>query len=335
MILGLPTAEVQMAFDAARQAVQVGEQSQSSDLQRLVDSVSTRLGLSAGISKEEAARQRRTLLRLLADDSVAPERIEVLAWHHVLRFVPERVPTLDRPPVVFPPLPGHQQRMWTTILELERSGQPWVLVGGQMTMLHCLENDVQPGRATDDGDIVLNVWTRRESLRLTTRFLRDRGYSEDKTSDGYGYRFRREGTDVIDILLPEGLERQRTYPTTSSGRPGLSTLGANQALSRAERVPVTVGGVEGHLRRPNLLGAIVVKAHAFVTDSRDVDRHAEDIVTLAGLALRDPRATLSRAAAHDRKPVRSFVANLSVGHRYLRPARDPEAVLAFLNRLAG
>ena len=140
---------------------------------------------------------------------------------------------------------------------------------------------------------------------------------------------------MIDVLLPEGLERQRNRPTTVSGRLGVSTEGANQAFARARRVPVVIGGVDGHLRRPDLLGALVLKASAHTTDSRDKDRHAQDLVVLSELALIDPRAVLLHVTAQDRRRLRPAVRALSSGERSLRSAADPGAVLQFLRHLAG
>jgi hypothetical protein len=224
--------------------------------------------------------------------------------------------------------------MWLTLLDLEALDQPWVLVGGQMAMLHCLENGVALTRATDDGDVVVGVWTRRDALHKTSRFLRDQGFEEVKTEDGYGYRFKRGERTVIDVLLPEGLDRQRDYPMTVSGRPGFSTEGGNQALARAERVPVVVEDHSGYIRRPTLLGSIVAKANAYVTDSREIERHAEDIVTLTEIALRDPRAVLSRARPADRRPVRRFLRGKTADHAYFRGTSDPAATFEFLSRLA-
>ena len=64
------------------------------------------------------------------------------------------------------------------------------------------------------------------------------------------------GRTVIDVMIPEGLDRQRTYPKT-------------------------VGGRIGYVRRPTLLGALVVKARASVVDNRDPQRHVQDLIALA------------------------------------------------------
>ena len=198
----------------------------------------------------------------VGDGTVVLTKCDLHAWDQLLRHAPEYVPTIDRDPVVLPVLPDYQTEMWTTLLDLERLGRPWVLVGGQMTLLHCLENGVSPSRSTDDADVVVGVWTRRDALRRTSAFLQDHAFVEDQTNDGYGYRFRR-GRTVIDVLVPEGLERQRDYPRTTAGHPGFAARGGNQALIRAERVPVVVAGSSGYLRRPNLLGSIVVKPPCF------------------------------------------------------------------------
>lgn len=135
-----------------------------------------------------------------------------------------------------------------------------------MTALHLLEHSIAAHRPTDDGDLIVGVWTRRDALRSTAVYLTDSGFTESLTSDGYGYRFVRAKT-TIDVMIPDGLDRQQRYPKTTSGRPGLQADGGNQALTRAERVPVKLSGRVGYVRRPTLPGALVVKARAWIADS--------------------------------------------------------------------
>lgn len=306
----------------------------SDEVEQVLRRIKTRLGLAPAVDPDQARDLAATLDALLGDPEVTITRSHLFAWDRLLRHTPEHVPAIDRLPVVLPQLPSHQAEMWKTVLGLESLGHPWVLVGGQMTMLHCLENGIAPTRPTDDGDVVVGVWTRRDALTATSRFLRSCGFAEDKTSDGYGYRYRRDEDTVIDVLLPEGLERQHAFPRTTSGRPGFSMEGGRQALARAERVPIIIDDATGQVRRPNLLGSLVVKAHAYVTDSRDVDRHAEDLVTLGQIGLNDPRAVLQHARPGDRKVLRRFLRRLTPDHRYFQAADDPEAVYALLDRLA-
>ena|GEM_PF-6160177 len=53
-------------------------------------------------------------------------------------------------------------------LDLDSVGVPWVLVGGNMVTLHCLEHGHERTRTTNDGDIVVDVWTARNALRQVT-----------------------------------------------------------------------------------------------------------------------------------------------------------------------
>lgn len=83
-----------------------------------------------------------------------------------------------------------------------------------------------------------------------------------------------------------------------------------------ERIPVRIGAQSGYIRRPNLLGALVLKAAAFVGDSRDARRHAEDIgllmeAALVSGSLRDMHA---QASAHDRKRLRDALRELPRDH---------------------
>jgi hypothetical protein len=69
-----------------------------------------------------------------------------------------------------------------------------------------------------------------------------------------------------------------------TGGPTLSTQGGTQALQRSEVVAVTVEGREGFVRRPNLVGALVVKAAAHTNvGEQDPRRHRRDFLVLAGL----------------------------------------------------
>lgn len=221
------------------------------------------------------------------------------------------------------------------LFDLDRDlTEPWVLVGGQMTMLHCLENGIDAYRATDDGDVVLGVWTHRSTLSRATHLVQRRGFEPRQTLDGFGYRYAK-GRSVLDLLLPEGLERQRTQPRTATGRPGFAVDGGNQALIRAERLPVRLAGHTGHVRRPSILGALVGKAAALRSDTRDRDRHREDIALLGCAALLTGFRTLrDQTTPHDRRPLRHALATTPPEHPAWRRVPEPEAIIEGLSRLA-
>lgn len=303
-------------------------------LDRAVNVVKTRLGLAPALSTDDAAQLSGMLTA--AELPTVSDR-ELSQWLAVLRKIPESVPFSSSPPVVFPRLPDHQVEMWHTLLGLEELGYPWVLVGGQMTILHCLEHGATPPRATDDGDVVVGVWTRRSALNVTTAYLLRQGFVEEKTSDGLGYRYRKGAHAAIDVLLPEGLRRQRIQPRTATSRRGFSAVGSNQALTRAEKVRVSVSGRSGIIRRPTLQGSIVAKASAFVADSRDAERHVEDVVVLADIAAKvGPRSVLQGTRATDRARVRRMLdTGLDREHPAFNLTEDPEGVYNLLERMGG
>lgn len=67
-------------------------------------------------------------------------------------------PVVDRAPVQLPTLPGHDDALWATLVELSdvRPGD-WTLIGGQMVFLRALEHDTVPPRMSTDLDILVNT----------------------------------------------------------------------------------------------------------------------------------------------------------------------------------
>lgn len=332
-ITGQTIEGVTEMFSAITESAPNSGVASAQDISAAVDRVCTRIGLAPALALDERDHHIGALRALTSAAAATLTVGELAAWDQILRSTPESVPTLDRDPVVLAPMPDHQEAMWTTLLAFEETDPPpWVLVGGQMTALHLAEHGIVVHRPTDDGDMVVGVWTRRDALRDTTNYLIGSGFTEQKTSDGYGYRFTR-GRTVIDVMIPEGLDRQRTYPKTISGRPGLTADGANQALTRAERLPVNLNGRIGYVRRPTLLGALVAKARAFVVDSRDPQRHIQDLIALAQIGLLDPRSVISAARPDDRRAIRTVLRRLPADDRQLRAVEDPVGVHALLTRL--
>lgn len=67
-------------------------------------------------------------------------------------------PIVDRTPVELPTLPGHDDALWATLVELTdlRPGD-WTLVGGQMVFLHAIEHGSTPPRVSTDLDVLVNA----------------------------------------------------------------------------------------------------------------------------------------------------------------------------------
>jgi hypothetical protein len=185
-----------------------------------------------------------------------------------------------------------QAASWHGIMDLyEQLNQGWTLIGGQMVHLHCAEHGYAPPRPTNDIDTVVDVRADRDMLQVFTATLVALEFSPAGVSaEGIQHRWIR-GDAVIDVLLPEGVGDRAASRTGVTGSPTLSTPGGTQALRRSESVPVSVNGREGIVRRPDLVGALVMKAaaHTAVGDAAR-GRHRFDFATLAALvAARDFR----------------------------------------------
>lgn len=309
------------------------------DIQTL-DRARTLVGRTPALDTGERSQMLRLLSMVVPNGSATfREQVERLSGLDL-------TPTLEVAPIIFPPLPPAYTATWRTLMNLETVGVPWVLVGGNMVALHCLEHGRSPSRSTDDGDIVVDVWTHRSALRRVTRHLVDLGYEEtdaDGMSLGFeetvGFKYVNEDSR-IDVLVPENTERQRRQPTTARGSTGMAAVGANRSLIRAQRVPVVVDSTAGFIRRPSLVGALTIKARAAIAD-RQPTRHLEDIgelLTIMSPMRRDLRAQVAdKDKRWYRKLLRMQGASLDDEHRrvliYL--INDPRARSAAPGRSEG
>jgi len=95
---------------------------------------------------------------------------------HALRSQPPRFPVAPGG-VLLPALTGQLERAMRTLADLvDTVPGPWTLVGGLAVMLHCVEHDVPVTRVTEDADVAVNVFTRRQGLRELTRALSSLGF---------------------------------------------------------------------------------------------------------------------------------------------------------------
>ena len=127
-------------------------------------------------------------------------------------------------------------------------------------------------------------------LETFTDVLIDLRFKPKVSGEGLQHRWTK-GLAQIDVLLPDGIGERAASRVGAGGAPTLPTPGGTQALHRSEAVAVVVEGRIGAVRRPNLVGALVMKAAAH-TAIGDVakGRHRLDFVTLAAMiAARDFR----------------------------------------------
>lgn len=154
----------------------------------------------------------------------------------------------------------------------------WVLVGGLMVHVHALRAGVKASRPTTDVDLQLNIET--ASAAEVARALIRLGF---ETVDPYGnnpvHRFTR-GADVVDVMVARNVH----FPTRWNQRPLLRSPGTAQALDRRDTYSLINGARSVEMQVPDALGAIIAKAAAYAVDSRNPQRHLEDLAVLGASA---------------------------------------------------
>jgi len=117
-----------------------------------------------------------------------------------------RWPKLEREPVQLPTLPGHDDELWASLIELSelRPGE-WTLVGGQMVFLHAMEHSVEPPRVSTDLDVLVNARIVSGGVRAFVAAIEAIGFDLTGMSpENLAHRYSRDGVSV-DVLAPEGL----------------------------------------------------------------------------------------------------------------------------------
>jgi hypothetical protein len=218
----------------------------------------------------------------------------------------------ERPTIDIPSPSGGWGPPWPNVAELESvlPHENWTLVGGLMTQLHCIRNGLDVVRPTNDVDIVLHVETTRGVAAVAATALESLGYELITSADPRvesAHRFRRDKTtidllatapDVVDVLVadhaaPRVVEKLR-------GRNMIAIEGGTQALRRTVNARLAIEpDSTTTISIPTPFGALILKAAAYQTDSRDRDRHLQDAAALL-CCLDDPYADREEFAGSDR-----------------------------------
>jgi hypothetical protein len=180
--------------------------------------------------------------------------------------------------------------LWAKALELAEAfgvDERWTLIGGLMVQLHAFQRG-RGSRLTTDIDFLGDSRRRPPMTVRIAEILVERGgeMAMPPVSDAsLGYRFDVDG-ETIEILGSEGV---RHDPKTLGKHRTFQVPGGTQALSRTEVVRVSLDGNSPvELRRPSLLGAILIKART-VADRRDkFDSDRQDLIRLLSF-VDDPR----------------------------------------------
>lgn len=230
--------------------------------------------------------------------------------------------------MVLPTLAPAHRELWDVLCDLaDRHEKDWVLVGGQMVLLHALQAGRTPQRVSRDLDAIVDARVRPPALARFLVTLRGLGFASVGTDlGGVAHRYGRAEV-YVDVLAPEGIGPRAPIRTVGAAVT-VEIAGGTQALARAERLPVLHAGRRALVPRPNLLGAIVIKAAA-VNNDRQPQRHLTDLAFLVSM-VGDPLALRGELTAKDLARLRAVVPLQDPGHEAWRALGDPsEAFAAF------
>ena len=224
--------------------------------------------------------------------------------------------------------PGGWPAPWPNVAELAEAlpTDQWTLVGGLMTQLHTVHHGLGVVRPTNDVDIVLHIETSRGVPRTTATALEKLGYRLRDASDprdNTAHRFVR-GTskvdlvasaaddDVVDVLISDHPAPKVIEPLR--GRDMVRIEGGTQALRRTinARLEITTGKTTS-ISVPSPFGALILKAAAYTTDSRDRDRHLFDAAALLA-CIDDPFAEREDFSGSDRRRLATLQKAIPEGH---------------------
>jgi len=221
------------------------------------------------------------------------------------------------PTVFVRPRTADEMRLWAVTLELATAlpSTGWTLIGAQMVVLHAAAAGRELGRTSADLDVLVDVRLPGGATRTLAATLVSLGFAPEITIDGRAHRFRR-GNDVVDLLAPDGLGARARLEIVPGART-INVPGGSQALRRTRRGPVDVPGVgSGELPRPDLLGAILLKARA-VDVADDPAKHLRDLAFLLSL-VDDPSTLREGLTPAERRRLRARAELLDPEHRVYR-----------------
>ncbi|MBZ2195571.1 hypothetical protein [Occultella gossypii] len=217
----------------------------------------------------------------------------------------------DRLTIDVPSPVGGWGAPWPNVAEIEAvlPHEKWTLVGGLMAQLHAIHRGVDAIRPTNDVDIVLHVETTRGIAAEAANALESIGYAFTPSMDdrnAIAHRFLRgdsrvdlaTSADVVDVLVadhaaPRVIAKLR-------GKDMMAIEGGTQALRRTinARLQITSERMTT-VSVPSPFGALILKAAAYQTDSRDKERHLQDAALLLSV-IEDPYAERDQFAGSDK-----------------------------------
>jgi hypothetical protein len=208
-----------------------------------------------------------------------------------------------------------------------------------MVWLFALEHGVEPIRVTEDVDVAVDIRAAQTAIRRLCAWLESRRFNlEGINTDGIGHRYvssiyEGPGKVVFDVLAPDNVGEHADLTTSPPART-VSAPGTRTALDSAQPVEILFGRQRGHVLRPSLLAAILVKAAATrITGRENPERDWLDVAFLLTL-VPDPVATAAELNNRQRDRLRAINEVLVEDHSAWRQlgerSRLGRATLEFL-----
>lgn len=204
----------------------------------------------------------------------------------------------------------HTTAPWNVVYTLAGDTKPssWMLVGGLMVQAHAMLAG-RDSRPTFDADFMADILSDNLSAAHIVRALERHGYRmRTGTLTGYSSRMVNDDGSKVDIMSPDHLPRwtERKRLTTVHGENIFTTPGGAQALERCMNLTLEDGDARCVIRIPDQLGALILKAAAWMADQGEHRaRHLQDALTLC-LILNNPDA--QRLRLHSRNDQRRLIA---------------------------
>lgn len=224
-----------------------------------------------------------------------------------------------------------QAEGWRALLDLyEAFPADWRITGGQMVWLLAREHSVEPIRATEDTDVVIEIRADQGLMKRVCAWLEERAFDlEGISADSIGHRYvsttyTGPGKVAFDILAPENVG-DRADLTTSPPARTVPAPGTRDALDAAEPVEIILGSRSGHVPRPPLISAILAKAAATTIPGRaNPERDWADLAFLLTL-VPDPLSAAANLTRPQRRKLRAIGAPPRRGSPGLAATRVPGA----------
>lgn len=257
-----------------------------------------------------------------------------------------------RPEIRVEAASGGWPHPWPNVAEIADvlPSDQWTLVGGLMTQLHTVHRGLGVVRPTNDVDIVLHIETARGVPAKAATALETLGYrlqekidprdntahrwvrhgqvvdvgkvngeednqqddDEDEQRELEQRQHREEGEDKVDVLAADHPAPIVIEPMR--GREMVPIDGGTQALRRTINAVLDIrpdGPTTISVPRP--FAAVILKSAAYLTDSRNRDRHLFDAAALLA-CIEDPFAESDHLAGSDRRRIRTLVDELPDNH---------------------